>query len=1120
MQSYLYTAIISQTSVSTIITMSDTLNLAILHPAPSRSSTTSSLSTDLITPETSLPGSSTNSPNSSTSELSVLSPPTPDVNPYFTKHLHPLSLLPAANPNGPKPQPALAQDHHLNPNQKESKISPVRTKTNTRLPDLLPAFNDIRFDPSGGPFPVFGNGTHASDPHGLNAYLLHPDDGMWNYLQPAPRGAEAERRRSSATANGSGNGSDSDSEKQISPKNQRRESGKRGLVAPSSAGMIGRSPLSGPPILSGNGEPNDFGLREKKDVATDSVGTTSSLKSKFGLKKGLKLVKSGTNLSAQAQAQAQAQAVKAPMPTGLPKAVSQPSSPTGVELGKSTSWPDCAQEVRKTSEEVVPAVPAIPQRFQDVARSEVIHSRATTASSDGGPVTPDETVREDPDLTVLTTAGAGAGAGKEKRPGVSGGWKSWLGVKPNGKQRKKSKEGVVLANQSKTINAAPAVDAGLSADPLAGVLPSSIPLKQTSSINEPLNLTPRTRSPMPDQLRAVRNMSIKKLGALRAPSPHPVLPETSIPAYLAHHASDSSSAASYMKFPRSINCVQIPGMGLGPAQAGMRIDVAVRALLGKIDGGSITDLSEIKALAPALREKRFPNGLGDLVQIKRMKSLNAAKRTPGIVAFLRRPGFEDRLWVHGSDGSVDRIRSDRAVYEIEFSMGLEALGNDVENVARDALGRSDRSRQISRQSSFDVNLGGQLVPSRPRTISRESVEEEEEGRPSPEIQRDQTTPTPTPIEPSVTPTPQLEQTQPDEVKVHAPRSPPARAVAAPEPVAMLPLKRPSPTRARTSAVQWKIASESESEDSESEEESESDEQHRPLAKTATRSSDNSASRVATALPVVRPTALKPSTVSRPSSLAMPSPANQAETARRNAVWERRVQDAKKQAEADMANKYREHVMQTRERRELSRTGVVERQRTAEGMRDQDKEKRHSTSSSVKHGHRKSQSAQSSPAAAASANSLHQQSSASPTSANTSSVRDKRISMTSHSSAQNISSQQQTPNLANRRSVSHHDVRQMAQQGAYGMPGQMMPGMAFNPAQPGVVFMPVPIMPYGGNFMPMGGAPQMPYQHPSQYNRERRKSANVPTGWYSGQQQQPAVQRKVPGGRSGRNSPVQ
>lgn len=980
------------------------------------------------------------------------------------------SLFPSANMNGPIPRPALAVQ-----TQQKLEEEPVRTKTNTRLPDMLPSMDAIRFDPLGGPFPVFNSNGQSGDPLGLNAFLLHPDDGLWNYLQPAPRndvGAKGGR------GDGARSGSESESE------NERSDLGSMARKARQnrrqSLGVTSRSPLSGPPLV--NPEVTELGTKEEGSTgvaATESM--TSTMRSRFGLKKGLKLVKSGTNLAAAAKA-AKPPAVSA----------SQPSSPTRgdfarppLDRGRNSARPLAG----------IPDVPSIPQRFMDAARSESTHSRSTATDSEAGPATPRDSPKELVDIVDVP--------GKKTMLGATSGWKSWLSAGQASKQ-KKAKEGpAVLTKQPKKLNEAPKADPGLSADPLAGVLPSSIPLRHSTSVNEALNLPARTRSPMPDQLRAVRTLSIRKLAALRAPSPHPVLPLSSIPAYLAHHGSDSTSSASYMKFPRSVNCRQVPGMGLGPAQAGMRIDVAVRTLLSKIDAGNVDSLDEINALVSAAGNKHLNSGMAaDLIQIKRMKSLNAAKRTPGVVTFIKRPGFEDRMAVYGPDGLARRVESDRAVYEIEYSMRLEALSREAASLAA-----SHKSGVKSRPPVPKSRLSDESA----KTNGSGNGSGGRSGSTTPEGDNERNDPTPVPI--LIAPPPALKQFPSQEtVKQEPARTLAARTRSAPAPVGVSPLKAPSQPKARNSVIQWDMTSDSES--SESEEEESDSEDENTLAGAVGRSMKRSS-----LLPAAAPQqSARPASMTRPTSFAA-QPVAQVEAARRTGQESRR-RDGDRQAEEDMAEKYRAQVMQTRERRELARSGLIERQRASDAMREQASAKRSShtspTSSTTNRAHRKSLSAASTPTATA-------------THPHRASIGMLPVPQAKQADLKRLSASSgrvptlpvSPPNLNNRRSLSHMDISNMARQSIYGTPTAMMPMMPYQGGQPGMMFMQMPLMAYqqtGMGYMPMNGVPQQYHQNVGAagarpQDRERRRSSVAPVS-----HQQTAARRH--GGRSGRASPIQ
>jgi hypothetical protein len=877
--------------------------------------------------------------------------------------------------------------------------SSVYAKTNTRLPDQLPALEDIRFDPLGGPFPVFGKNSHASDPHGLNAYLMHPEDQLWNYLQPRPRNASF---------------ADSETSKSDSL----------------SRSPIIKSPLGRPPLILSKpppAAPIDFSPREVEAVVDPTV-KKASFKSKLGFGKGFKSSKSSTSLVNLVESG----------PSGGSR--SQPSSPTRMR-----SIPLAA---RIEEEEDV-------TRESQVMSPETVTSDADERTIKGSPPTIEQTLLS-PETTPV-----------EPRPGNPSRW-SWLGMGP--KQPKKKASGSVPVKKPTNLHEATPLNTGLSADPLAGVLPSSIPADATPVLNDSLNLPTRTRSPMPESVRALRIISIKKLSALRAPSPHPIMPETSIPAYLAHHGVETSQTKRMMRFPRSVNSRQLPGMGLGPAEAGMRIDVSVRALLSKMDSHHAQlDLSEISAavaLAPT-NGKRLPNGLTDMAKIKLMLEQNA-KRGPGVPAFLARPGFEDRMWCYDENGEAAAIVSDRAVYEIEFSEGLEALGEEATRLARDG-----RSRLPSRHSTYDI-APGRPIQAGSRSGSREALNDDD-------VRYGKAEAAP------ATPSPTLASSE-SQIKF------PSTQTTSDSPI------RPVNHRASTIAtrkqkpINWTIASDSESSESESEE-SESDDDRQPLSRigsTQRLSEMVAPKRGLEAQPLSAP---RPSVLSRPQSLAVVQQTSARLVAVARPPMDRRTTEERRKTEADLSAQYREHVMQTRQRRDQARVGVVERQRTGDALRDKERERRRSlagiTPLAVPERALRSVPNTSTPV---SPNHIRTNSDASmPNSSSTGRIHRKM----NHPESSRLNPNTANPSLS-RRSMSYADVR--ASTYLQNFPPSHAPpflshSMSFGQPQQSYMYVPVPVMHYpqpGMGFMPMQAAmmPQHMPQHMPQDPAHIRRNSNA------------------------------
>jgi hypothetical protein len=931
-----------------------------LHPIPAASSSISSTESSQTQP--SMSQSSENSPRSSASSLP---PGTPDFNPVLAGGQ--LQTLPLLSSTGI---------------ENGSSNFPSYSKTNTSLPDQLPSLNELRFDPSGGPFPVFGKGSHAADPHGLNAYLLHPEDNIWSYLHPQPR-----------TVSG-----DIKSKNVMLEDETRRKS-------------LGRSPLSGPPMSVKAAPPPVQPIitqdldKEHAVVASGSIG-----KSKFGIKLGKKFSKSGVNLASMNEE-------GSTRPASF-RSVSQPVSPLLNSMSDNKALLTSPDEMKLAALSLA-SEKMEEKQVEDLAKDKEANAR----------------------------------------------W-SWFGKGP---KHTRKKSGLLTIKTPAKLNKAPEVDAGLSADPLAGVLPSSIPVGSTPAVNDSLHLPARTRSPMPESLRAVRMISIKKMSALRAPSPHPILPETSIPSYMAHHGSESSSSVRLMKFPRSVNSQQLPGMGLGPAEAGMRIDIGVRALLRKIDHEMNLDLQEIKTAGATfiVNGKRMPNGLADAARIK-AKAEQSSRRGPGVPAFLSRPGFEDRMVVYLADGNALPVHSDRAVEEIEFSLGLEALGEEATRIARE--GRPKVSS--SRYSSFDLPQDGRQSWAPIRKSSENDSPEDGSRYGEPE----------TPRPGGVTPTqgdmrPSLSLLKFPSGRPCVSVGKPAASRANTNPIAS-PIQKPVPTNRRSSTINWRMASDSES-DEESEEE-ESEDERQPLSSIA-------ASRQRP-LTTSFSAPLRPNLLSRPASLVAPKIIASGDVSTRPAV-DPRVVERRMKNESEMAARYREQVMQSRERRDQARVGVVERERQSEAMREKERERRRSALPGTIDTH----AARSLPVASAPVSPNHTRTTSGVSSVNTpidgQMARSKRQSIADPS---NKMSPADFNRGLSRRSMSYADVR-TSMHINFPPPLPFMPhSMSFS-AQPQVMYVPVPVMPFPQSYMPMMQAPMgLSPSMPTGLDRQRRKSYVMPS----------------------------
>lgn len=175
-------------------------------------------------------------------------------------------------------------------------------------------------------------------------------------------------------------------------------------------------------------------------------------------------------------------------------------------------------------------------------------------------------------------------------------------------------------------------------------------LGELQAVEEPPRLAPAIRiTSRTGELEAIhyqlRSLSLCKLAALKAPSPHPL-------ADIFNQQIPFAPRRRSMTFPASTNRVRSLA-SLSPGQSGERIKLLVSLALKNAEAGR-------------------PVGVDRLPRSPVRQSSPA--RTSGLVAFLSRPAFEDRMIVYYPDRtSIVTPSNSNAVASIEFSPHLYAL---------------------------------------------------------------------------------------------------------------------------------------------------------------------------------------------------------------------------------------------------------------------------------------------------------------------------------------------------------------------------------------------------------------------------------------------------------------
>lgn len=821
----------------------------------------------------------------------------------------------------------------------------IYEKTNVTLPDMI-HLDGLKFDSQGGPFPVMSN----SDPHNLNAFLLHPGDGLWEYMQPMPK----------ATA---------------------------------------KSPLGRPPLAANPNRLSDIGSIKEQPTERDG-DKKKATRSKLGFRLSMKPNK--TDVSSRHE----------------PETKNASQNQRGV-LSQSNPFEPASSK------------PALPLSRQGVVEPSEAALPSTSTS--------------------------------DERPANKSRW-SWLMRSKSSRQ--------VLSGLKTPISEEEPPDKKMefSADILAGVPPSSIPIDTTQTVTESLKLRgPQTRA-VPESVRALRTLSAGKLAALRLPSPNPLSPETP-----ATRLSGLCDTQRVMRFPKSTNPFQKPGSGLSPTEGGMRIDVGVRLVLSRIEMQetySAEQLDEISKMATIQSSptKRLPNGLSSLA-IRHKRLAQAAANGPGIPVFLDRPPFEDRIVSYDEHGTPSPITSETAVYDVEFSLNLIQLGQRAVQLAKEVSGAKRPSLDPSSDAPF---ASGSSEMALRETRVQESVQGSKD---------------------------QMSGFSPGRAKsassgttLAAQQSPSRPTPGAPAPIANSSSMRKVQTQ-KKAPVKWGYDTDT----SESESSEESEDEEEPLSNVLKRQATPSPKRIQqererSHQALTGAAAARAHVLPRPKSFVALRPPAAADSRPAMGSRTRTLSrpEAQRNSESEAAAlQYREHVMQARERREQARSGQIERQRQAERMMNQANTRRDSTAQLSKNTTTATSTSQpatftrnSRPVAASSR--VHARTKSDSSSGAATQSLDATSLQLPHGSKPSAN--------FSRRSNSHADVRQstLTHSGPSMVPMPTMPrSMSFTPGQPAVMYMPVPVMPYPPvqmGYMPMQPMPPM-YGAPMPQRPQRSFSRN-------------------------------
>ncbi|WVQ82023.1 hypothetical protein IAT38_004151 [Cryptococcus sp. DSM 104549] len=563
--------------------------------------------------------------------------------------------------------------------------------TSLFVPDV-PRTTSLLDTSSYSPFPPLPGQTRTQDPYGLNAYLLHPGDALWEYVDPRP----------DTTPSGSASASESEGEgegvRRVGPRQPVQAGNKRNssLRKQRSLSVLRRpSPLSQsvsvePPADAGGDSPtrgrtNEREVRVRKrssslgsapsprETATPieahapvwvesevvdpflekepvvpvekAAGTPKTPKGKKGLRKAFTFGRKSLS---------KADPAPSPSPAVSPAVAVVPSVPAIPTL----SLPNDVDEVESDAPLAGPhpSHPSTPMSTRSNSNLSTLSSASSTSSSEGVK-TPAEGAPLEVVITGTKLASALQEAGERKRGKMWG----WLG----GGVRKKgelggSRGGSAESSASSTPNSS---TPDLLAVPTLGASPS------IRSPSPPSTETTPTVA-LPSQLalehtwltEQLRHASARKLTQLKAPSPHPlalalVRQNSRLPDEVA-----LSIQSGRRVFPKSVNTWQ--GLGdLSPAQGGLRLGLAVKGVMLALDRGE------------------QPQGG---MMARRGSKRSIVPRPRGVLDFIVRPPFEERNIVFfpgGAYSPISMARPGYGVWDLDFSGYIMALGAVDEGAA-------------------------------------------------------------------------------------------------------------------------------------------------------------------------------------------------------------------------------------------------------------------------------------------------------------------------------------------------------------------------------------------------------------------------------------------------------
>ncbi|WWC63140.1 uncharacterized protein I303_105740 [Kwoniella dejecticola CBS 10117] len=510
------------------------------------------------------------------------------------------------------------------------------------IPRSVPILDTTSFSP----YPTFPGGRNR-DPYGLNAYLLHPDDSLWHYVDPMPDPQAAT--------------GPTDPIRSASLEGEERSALPRAKLIRKqrSLSLIKKpSPLSQPPVSSGEeDELEDKSVtlqrRRSNSLPANSIlavdldePVMSALNDEIVITP--KTPKSGKKSLRRVFTKARKSVFGATeLPSDVPPIPPLPESSALLAPGMSAS-------------SSVSTDPSTPMTSRSNSNFSTISSASSTSSSEGVK-TPAEGVSLDVAITGSKLANALQEAGEGKNKGKK--WRGWLGGKKIGKTAAPvdsdgSGSNTPLSDLSAETTPNSSTPDLLSSIPKVTLTPSPAivtPPRGSTPILPPSEQLARQHTWASEQLRRV---SMRKMGQLRAPSPHPLAlslrrQNSKLPDEVAF-----SIRSDQRVFPMSVNSHKGLEGDLAPAQGGLWLNLAIQGVMVKLDRGE------------------QPVGI---LKTRKNSKKSIVPRPKGALDFINRPPYEERNMVFYPDNTFSPISMARpgyGVWDLDFSpyiLGLSEI---------------------------------------------------------------------------------------------------------------------------------------------------------------------------------------------------------------------------------------------------------------------------------------------------------------------------------------------------------------------------------------------------------------------------------------------------------------